>query len=216
MVVDETINREFDTLLRICDVFGENVQVIVNSICHQDCQFRMFHYNQISGDSVSAFNEVSGAYYPMRCGMRMYEDLSSCFKTTWVRPEDLHYYREVGVQSFKLQGRAWVLTGDPIRAVESYFKEHYDGDLKHLLWLFAPNDQFRLNLDNRLLDGFLKPFFDQPGFCHRDCSVCDYCEQWARKCFGDETARKTAQGAVAMIKQLDPFRRMIEALPGKQ
>ena len=209
MVVDETINREFDTLRRIRDVFGGDVQVIVNSICHQDCQFRMFHYNQISGDSAGAFNEVSGSYFPLRCGMRLHEDLSNCFKTTWIRPEDLHYYREIGIRSFKLQGRQWVLKGDPVRTVESYFKEHYDGDLKNLLFMFAPADQFRLHVDNRLLDGFLKPFVDHPGFCRRDCSTCDYCEQWAQKCFGDETVRKAALATVAFIRQHDPYSRLI-------
>jgi collagenase-like PrtC family protease len=205
MVVDETINRDFDALRRIRKVFGANVQVIVNSICHQDCQYRMFHYNQISGDSVASASGTSCAFYPLRCALRLYEDLGNYFKTTWIRPEDLHYYTEIGIESFKLQGRQWVLTGDPVRAVECYFKQRYDGDLKDLLMLFAPADLFRLSVDNRKLDGFLKPFAEKPGFCVRDCTACDYCNSFAAKAFPAETAGPVARAAMQKIRQTDPF-----------
>jgi collagenase-like PrtC family protease len=209
MVVDETINRQFTTLRRIREAFGPEVQVIVNSICHQDCQYRMFHYNQISGDSACAFNEVSGAYYPLRCASRLYEDLANYFKTTWIRPEDLHYYTEVGITSFKMQGRQWVLHGDPIRAVECYFKESYEGDLKELLFMFAPSEQFRLSVQNGALDGFLRPFAERESFCSRDCTTCDYCDQWARKCFDTEAARQVAAGAVTALAAMDPFNKLV-------
>ncbi|NQT91219.1 MAG: U32 family peptidase, partial [Lentisphaerae bacterium] len=189
ITIDECANRDFETLRRIRESFGEEAEIIVNSVCHQDCHYRMFHYNQIASDSIAVAGETSCTYYPTRCAMRIYEDPANYFKATWIRPEDLHYYREIGISYFKLQGRQAVAAGDPVRAAECYFKEAFEGDLKDLLYLFAPPSAVRLSVDNRSLDGFLKPFFEQPGFCDRDCTRCDYCGAYARKILGDDETR---------------------------
>jgi len=204
MVVDETINRDFHTLRRIREAFGPEVYVILNSFCHQDCQYRMFHYNQISGDSVAVSSPASCAYYPVRCAARLHEDLTNYLKTTWVRPEDLRHYLAAGIEHFKLQGRQLVLRGDPARAVECYIRESYDGDLKHLLYLFAPADIVRAAVDNRKLDGFLQPFVDTEGFCRRDCTQCDYCGEFARRCF-DADGEAAARAHAGFLRSQDPF-----------
>lgn len=216
MVVDETINRDFHTLRRIREVFGEEVHVIANSFCHQDCQYRMFHYNQISGDSVAVSSEASCAYYPVRCAIRLHEDAASYLKTTWIRPEDLKHYQACGIQYFKLQGRQLVLQGDPARAVECYFKESYDGDLKDLLYLFAPAEVVRLSVDNRRLDGFLRPFVENEGFCRRDCTQCDYCEMFARKCFDVPKTQAIGQAYCEAMRQRDPFASAMKASAAPQ
>ena len=209
MVVDETINRDFGSLRRIRKAFGERVQVIVNSICHQDCQYRMFHYNQISGDSVSDSNPVSCAYFQLRCAQRLYGDLSNYFKTTWIRPEDLKYYTAVGITHFKLQGRQSVLSGDPVRTVECYFNERYDGDLKDLVFMFAPSEKFNLSVQNASLDDFLKPFVENEGFCKRDCTGCDYCEAYARKLFDSPATAAIRDKSLEVMAAKDPFAKII-------
>jgi collagenase-like PrtC family protease len=211
MVLDETINRDFHTIRGIRAVFGEQVFVIANSFCHQDCQYRMFHYNQISGDSVAVSSEASCAYYPVRCAIRLHGELASYLKTTWIRPEDLKHYLACGIQHFKLQGRQLVLQGDPVRAVECYFKESYDGDLKNLLYLFAPSDAVRLSVDNRRLDAFLRPFVEKEGFCRRDCTQCDYCEVYARKCFDVLKTKAIGQVYCEALRQRDPFAAVMKA-----
>ncbi|AKJ65323.1 U32 family peptidase [Kiritimatiella glycovorans] len=211
LTVDESITREFSRLRHIKETFHGPVEIIVNSICLQDCHFRPFHYNQISGDSVDRANPVSCNYFTGRCMKRLFDDLSNYFKASWIRPEDLHYYTDAGIEHFKIQGRQSVLNGDPVRAVECYFNERYDGDLTDLMFLFSPREFFPFKVDNRALDGFLKPFTRSDDFCPRDCTRCDYCEKYARRIFGDQNPEQV----VAMIREKigasDPFTKMMSS-----
>jgi collagenase-like PrtC family protease len=207
--LDESINRDFDTLRRIRQSFGNQVEIIVNSVCHQDCHYRMFHYNQISGDSVGEPNRTSSTYYKARCAMRLYNDVGGFLKTTWIRPEDLRYYRNIGINHFKLQGRQTALYGDPARAVECYFREQYEGDLKDLLFMFAPSDSFKLSVQNDKLEGFIKPFVENEGFCSRDCTRCRYCESFAEKIFDRRSLENTMKTVRDYLVDHDAYRDMI-------
>ncbi|MFW6151719.1 MAG: U32 family peptidase [Verrucomicrobiota bacterium] len=209
--LDESINRDFDSLKRIRDSFGNKVEVIVNSVCHQDCHYRMFHYNQISGDSVDFSNEVSSTYYKSRCAIRLCDDVSGFLKITWIRPEDLRYYTNIDIEYFKLQGRQTVLRGDPARTVEYYFKEEYDGELKDLLFMFAPADNFRLKIQNKSLDGFIKPFAEVNGFCAKDCTSCNYCENFARKVIDYDDTRNSLREVHDYLAANDPYKKIINA-----
>jgi collagenase-like PrtC family protease len=181
IVVDESINRKFNVLKRIREALGGIIEIIVNSICHKDCTYRMFHYNQIAGDSVEVSSGSSNNYYPHKCLLRRYENSANIFKLTWIRPEDIKYYTAIGISYFKLQGRPRVLKGDPVRAVESYFKEDYQGDLFELLDLFAEVSSFKVPVDNKKLEGFIKHFYDNDNFCRNDCSACGFCGTFAKK-----------------------------------
>ncbi len=213
LVVDESINRDFHTLRQMTETFGDQVEIIVNSICHKNCTYRMFHYNQIAGDSVRLSSEASSGYYHHRCVLRRYETPENILKLTWVRPEDLHYYTAVGIRYFKIQGRNHVLKGDPVRAVRAYFKGSYEGDLAELLDLFNPTGKFRVAIDNRCLDGFLEPFFNARGenFCKNNCSRCHYCESTARKCIDADETKKIHRMAAEFYHEYDAFSRTLAA-----
>lgn len=183
IVVDESINRDFNKIAAIRKSFGENVEVIVNSICHQDCQYKMFHYNQIAEDSINQTNDISSNYYTFKCIERLYDDIASFFRLSWIRPEDLKNYTNIGIKYFKIQGRQAVLTGNPARAAEAYIREKYSGDLKELLLLFS-DLPILISVDNGKLDNFIKYFIKNNG-CSRNCQECLYCDQYAKKVFGD-------------------------------
>ena len=93
----------------------------------------------------------------------------------------MQYYEAIGIHFFKIQGRHTVVQGDPVRAVESFFKRSYDGNLIDLLELFNSPYTFKNSLDNKKLDGFLKPFAEHPGFCKNNCDKCGYCSCFAEK-----------------------------------
>jgi len=206
MVADESINREFNVLKAIATAVDETVEIIVNSICYKDCTYRMFHYNQIAGDSLSPAGGTGNNYYPHKCLLRRYETAGNLLKLTWVRPEDIKYYTAVGINHFKLQGRPRVLKGDPVRALEAYFKEDYQGDLMDLLNLFAPVSSFHIPLDNKKLAGFIKHFYENPGFCRHDCHHCGFCESFAAKCIDARTLKKVHGLAKEYYSQLDPVK----------
>lgn len=212
IVVDESVNRDFRTLRMIRDAFGDKVEVIANTICHRDCTYRMFHYNQLSQDSIKVASESSNNYYPHRCMLRRYENIGNLLKLSWIRPEDLHYYTSIGIEYFKLQGRQAILKGDIVRAVECYFKESYQGDLIELLDIFAPHNTFNVKVDNQKLAGFLKPFFEKDGFCRSYCSTCNYCESFARKCIDFDVAEKVILLAREFYHQYDQFSNMLQTI----
>lgn len=180
IVVDESVIRDFGALRRIREAFGDNVEVIANSICYVDCQYRMFHYNQVAADSVTTVNPYSGGYYASKCWMRICQNIETVLKLAWIRPEDLRHYADLGITRYKIQGRTMVKKGDPVRTVEAYMKQHFEGNLVDLLMVFAPAPA-PLRIDNRALDDFLRPFVEREGFCRHDCQHCGYCAGYIKR-----------------------------------
>lgn len=216
IVLEESINRDFETLKQIRQAFGDKVEIIANAVCYKDCIYRTFHYNQMSADSVRVTNEASTQYYSHRCIQKRYEDMGNIMRLSWVRPEDIKYYSEVGIRYFKLQGRQAVIRGNPLLAVESYFKESYNGNLMDLLDMFSPTSSFKVYVDNKKLDGFIKPFAEKEGFCRRNCSVCGYCGKYAEKCIDLKEARKIIELAEPFYNEYDGYRRMLRQMPACQ
>lgn len=212
IVVDESINRDFKTLRAIVDSFGEGIEVIVNTICHKDCIYRPFHYNQIASDAIEVTCKASLDYYSHRCLLRRYEDVGAFFKLSWIRPEDMEYYRNVGIRHFKLQGRQVVLNGDPARTVEYYFKQSYDGDLIKLLEMFASHSSFNIYIDNKKLDGFIRTFYEHGDFCKHRCEICNYCNSFAKKCLDEEEVKKMYGTTYRFYSEFDEFNKLVHSL----
>lgn len=205
IVVDIPIHRDFQALKSIREAFGEKVEIIVNTMCHKDCIYTVFHYNESSHDFDKNVDKSGINYYPYRCVLRCHEDNSNFIKTSWIRPEDIKYYKMVGINYFKIQGRQVVAEGDPVRTVESYFKESYEGNLMDLLRLFSPSNLFNIKIDNKKLDGYLKPFFDIPHFCKNHCTSCNYCNTFSMKAIDDKETKENNINAVNYYNGQDTF-----------
>lgn len=217
IVVDESVVRDFETLRRIRKTFGSGVELIANAICHKNCIYRMFHYNQISTDSVKVPGQASPNYYVHRCLLQRHKESYNLLKLGWIRPEDLDYYSGIGINNFKLQGRDNILHGNPAKAVECYFNESFDGNLMQLLDLFDSRTHLKAYLDNKKLQGFIKPFYENEHFCKNDCTTCNYCEKFAKKCIDPEKTRDIYQAADHFYSECDPFNRMIRSFtPGNE
>lgn len=212
IVIDESINRDFQEIKRIRQVSGENLELIVNSICHKNCIYRVYHYNQIAIDSVREAGRVSADYYSHRCILQRYDNISNILRLSWIRPEDIKYYTDIGIQYFKLQGRHTVKKGNPARAVECYFKESFDGSLMELLDLFNPTSSFQVYIDNKKLDGFLKPFVETQGFCKNTCSTCGYCDRYARECINYPQAAEVIKLANDYYDEFDKLDKIIHSV----
>ncbi|MGD2087801.1 MAG: U32 family peptidase [Candidatus Aminicenantes bacterium] len=217
MVVDQSINRDFHILRRIRNRFGHQVEMIVNTPCYKDCQTRLIHYMEIGGDSVGNTNDASFNYYEHMCMARRYKDVSNWLKLNWVRPEDLKYYSHIGINYFKLQGRQTIIKGaDIVKTLECYFKEDYDGDLVELINLFAPMNTFKVFVDNKKLEGFIKPFVEKDNFCTRDCPACNYCETFAKKCINIREAEEINRAAKQFYQQYDRYNNMIKEINAQE
>jgi len=183
IVLDEDIYRRFDILKSIRKVYTGDLEIIANSFCIIDCPFKIFHYNSFSHSNIS---KERYPYFSTRCG-NSHVGAETYMKLNWVRPEDLHFYSDIGINFFKLQGRTNVHTGDPVRAVTHYIEGSYDGDLIGLLELFSDNKPLTIagvTIDNRKLDGFFDKFANHPQSCKKVCSECGYCKSFGEASIG--------------------------------
>ena len=209
MVIDEDITRDFRRIRQVCAAFGDGVEMIVNSACIKDCPNKMFHYNHES--HFSTVQDIR-TYYDHHCKTGEIVDPVDMMRLSWVRPEDLGFYESAGIHRFKLQGRHVALSGDLLRAVETYMEGHYRGNLWDLLWLFDPPKSEagsrypHPHIDNDALEGFLEPFFDDPAHCTGDCDACGHCAVFAAASMGSDANRELFATAEERLgKRDEPF-----------
>ena len=147
-------------------------------ICHATCETKE--------DSESYNN------YPMKyCMFARNNNNESWIKMRAIRPEDLHYYNEIGLNYFKVSGR----TGSTeylAKCLESYMAQSFDGNFlslwKPLETIYNGKSESEHNfseyIDNKKLDGFLDHWFVGDGFSCEDqiCGeTCNYCKEFYNK-----------------------------------
>ena len=151
------------------------------------CVFRDSCYlchalNRTKEDSMSYNN------YPMGyCMNARNSDPESFLRMRWIRPEDLHYYREIGLNYFKVSGRTGSV--DYLKKmIEAYLSESFEGNLlqlwKPLETIYSEKDEFQqehpIDIPNKKLDGFLDHWFKQNWECenHVCGTTCTYCKKF--------------------------------------
>ena len=208
LVVDPDITRDFNRLRLISRVLDGNVELIVNNVCLKHCAYKMFHYNHEAHSTPDNHSQTTHDYYYNRCAMQKAKDLKNVIRLNWVRPEDLKYYLQIGIRYFKIQGRQNVEKGNPLKTVEAYMKESFQGNLYDLITIFAPYTSFQPYINNKKLDGFVKRFFDDPTFCQNTCRTCGYCESYARKSMDPEETGELNQQALSYFSEVDGYTRL--------
>jgi len=207
IIIDEHINREFKTLEAIRKAVSCNLELIVNNICLWQCPYNYEHVNH-DGHASREGEQENYCYlqYPgYLCLYRKLTDPVELLKSPWIRPEDIHYYEDLGYNHFKITER-FKRTPLLLEHVRAYEKRHYDGNLLdlftlprkgaftpiHLEYFIKPEhinimkvSELRnvfdlevrelIQIDNNKLDGFLEHFKTKD--CNQTtCSQCRYCE----------------------------------------
>lgn len=202
IVADESINRDFTELKNINSACLGDLELIVNVICNKNCIYRPFHHNQMSHNL--NFNKSSVSYYSHRCMMKRCEEADNLLKMNFIRPEDIHYYENIGIKQFKIQGRQAAIKGDIPKTVEAYFKRSYEGDLLDLLDCFYPTNSFRVQLDNKKLDKFIEPFYYK-NVCKNNCVECNYCNSFLDNCVNIQKLHMVNKLSLDFYKSTDAF-----------
>ena len=198
-------NRDFDFLKAAADYCNKNgiiYELMVNEFCGvggkdfaTHCVYRdscyMCHATNKTLDDANSFNE-----YPMRiCSESRNENPANWLKTRFIRPEDIKYYNNIGINHFKITGRTGS-TDYIIKTVESYMSQNYEGNL---LNLWKPlesikgnesefsNNYTKNNIPNKSLDGFIDIWYNTGKKCEYEIcgETCKYCDEWYnQKCKG--------------------------------
>lgn len=202
-------NRNRDFLVNAAKYCNENgilFELLANEFCGvagvdgegnqyaTHCPYRDSCYlchatNKTKEDSMTYNN------YPMNfCMCARNSTPEAWLRMRWIRPEDLHYYNEIGINYFKISGR----TGST-----EYLKKMIEGYLSgswedNLLSLWKPletiyngenelHHEHSVYIDNKKLDGFLDKWFKEGWECenHLCGTECKYCENFMKKIFND-------------------------------
>jgi collagenase-like PrtC family protease len=206
------INRAFPSLKKIRSQVNCKLQLIANQLCLYSCPLSIYHTTFLS--------HASQTHHPLRgygidwclinCRYKLLTQPEELIKSNWIRPEDVRYYEDIGIDSLKITDRARN-TQNIIYTLKTYLTRKFDGNLLDLLlpknslssrklflrglrFFFHPLHinifkltKFRqlfsdigIYVDNHKLDGFLDYFFE--GKCKpNDCEGCNYCRSIAER-----------------------------------
>ena len=205
-IILEEGNRDF-ALIRGLVRAGARVEVLANQTCIRECPFRAHHLNTSSLCSQPGGDRLWFEYPILECGLEVIRDPRKLISSIWIRPEDLSFYEDAGVDRFKISGRnrstEWLA-----RAARAYADRRYHGNLLDILSFVqvkgpsnalatlaergvAPEvveplrDAFaafgNVVLDNDAFpSGFLRRIA-QTDCEHRTCGECGYCGSVAEK-----------------------------------
>jgi len=151
------INRNFPVLKAIRKNVKCRIEIIANQDTILHCPFYSYH---VLGSSHASQSNRQGLYIDycrLSCSLKRIEDPLNFIRADWIRPEDVHYYEEIGMDRLKLVDRSMV-TKAIVNIVSAYTVNHYDGNLFDLL----PHASIclltsELNLLNKLRY-FFRPF----------------------------------------------------------
>ncbi len=185
--LDEFIlNRDFRVLRQIRKNVSCELQLIANNGCLYNCPFTDYHSTSLSHALV--LNPSSNFlldYCALSCRYLRLTNPVNFIRANWIRPEDVHFYEDVGIDSLKLVTNN-MSTEKILLIVNTYLKKHYDGNLMDLLLInYSDNYPHESNdipvyIDNRALDGFIDYFMKND--CRiTACHECGYCQELTKQ-----------------------------------
>lgn len=128
------INRDFKTLKYMVDNLRKSkIEILVTNSCLKNCPMIHTHTNGLAHastkDNKTNFYEDWSLFY---CQKEELENLEEYIKSPWVRPEDIKYYEDIGIEHFKITERDFP-TSELVKRVKAYTERKYDGNLLDLI-----------------------------------------------------------------------------------
>ncbi len=165
IVISEVgIYREFKVLEAMRKAAGDRVelQLIVNNWCRQDCAIAGIHAVSLNNASQKGSRGFPLDYCSIFCNHIRLLDPVNYVRANWIRPEDLHYYEDLGYENFKIVERN-TPTRILVERVKAYHNRRHEGNLLELFQNYAyPYEKFAESEKEsysmrRLLKYFVKP-----------------------------------------------------------
>lgn len=211
ITLDYNIYRNFPELERIRKNSSIGFQLLVNDGYLFNCPWAIYHFQLEGHDSQNTFNNPLKyfSYCRFNCKQKAAQDPYELIRGMWIRPEDTHFYEDIGFTKFKIIDRLkdtkWLLN-----AIDAYYNRSYKGNLSDILCSFDTfeKDQVKTKrisdddineenvqnlrefwdlkpyIDNNKLEeiNFLNFFIENKTDCrNRKCSDCGYCQKVANE-----------------------------------
>ena len=132
IVLSEFVNRDLALLEAIRRAVKCQLVLIANVGCIYDCPNVFAHANSIAhsgakGERTTIFTETYQTY----CTMKRLESPAELIKMRWIRPEDVSYYEDVGIDMLKIIDRH-SSTEALAERVKAYHERQFKGNLLDL------------------------------------------------------------------------------------
>lgn len=128
------INKDFEEIRKIKQKTSCKIQTIANLMCMNRCPMVTLHanYNAHASQKNHVSDNFSFDYYLFSCADKLLSNPVEILRSAFIRPEDLHYYEEAGVDNIKLVER--IMTTDALALiVKAYTERSYDGNMMDLI-----------------------------------------------------------------------------------
>lgn len=135
LCVDFTrVNRDFKMLKYMVDNLKHaKIEVLCTNSCLKNCPYINTHTTALAHASNHFDN---GKKYVdwclLTCQKHELENNYEYIKSPWIRPEDVKYYEEIGIEHFKLTERGFP-TDELVKRTKAYVERTYDGNLIDLI-----------------------------------------------------------------------------------
>lgn len=149
-------NRNFSLLKNFKKNIKCELQLIANVNCLHHCPFYLYHANLASHSSQTTHKSKGFVidYCRMSCRYKQILNPAEIIRSQWIRPEDIHYYEDIGVDYLKLIDRGmnnyWISS-----ISKAYINRKYEGNLMDLF----PDPSKTLNFTDFKIWHKIKYFF---------------------------------------------------------
>jgi len=168
IVLHQNVNRDFQAIRQIQEAVSCELELYANTGSLYKCPYRQAHRAYISHLSILTSEQLKEPenynWFKANCiSIRKKNPLEIIMAPT-IRPEDLHYYEELGVRLFKISSRT-MTTEWVTRVLSTYVNRSFNGSLPDLCDTNLGRDMPWI--DNKMLDGLLE-------FIQSRCNDVDY------------------------------------------
>jgi|APSaa5957512535_1039671.scaffolds.fasta_scaffold23984_3 collagenase-like PrtC family protease len=195
-------NRDFSKLATLAGYAKDlslGYEVMVNEFCatgsyNNDvpvgthCIFRDSCYNCHAENETVEHAKLLNNYPMGDCMSSRAHDIADWLRSPFIRPEDTHFYENIGIQHFKVTGRT-AKTPYILHIAEAYLSGKFDGNMlqlwKPLETIYSDKDELsghkhKHNIPNAQLEGFISPFVKGEINCNNTtCEECFWCDEVA-------------------------------------
>ncbi len=128
------VNRDFKTLKYMVDNLKKaKIEVLVTNSCLKNCPMIYTHTTGLAHASNRDNNSNNYEDWSLFfCQRKELENVSEYIRSPWVRPEDIKYYEEIGIEHFKITERGFP-TKELVKRVKAYVERKYNGNLLDLI-----------------------------------------------------------------------------------
>lgn len=132
IMISEHINRDFDTLRAIRKAVRCQLALIANVGCVYNCANLHTHPNSSAHAGTKGEIRLFTDPFMMDCFGRRLSSPEEVIRIRWIRPEDVGYYEDLGIDMLKIIDRN-TRTEVLAQRVKAYCQRSYDGNLLQML-----------------------------------------------------------------------------------